>query len=268
MAMGVGAATAGPENARMSMLVQAVRYLEELVLPGGCQGCGCYLERRDGPWCTACALQLGQAVQKPCCPRCGLTCEQGKASPAAGCPQCMGHRIAFDGFARVGDYASTLGSLVRRYKYRRQQQLDRWLGDLLSAAIERQPWWEEVEALVPVPLSWRSRLAYGFSPPQLLARHAGRTLGVPVLPMLREKGKRRPQVGLTPAQRRRNVRGVYRLRRGARPAGAIVCVIDDVSTTGATLQEVAHVLKKAGATRVYAAVLAKTNPEHAGDLRA
>jgi predicted amidophosphoribosyltransferase len=119
-----------------------------------------------------------------------------------------------------------------------------------------------LDGLVPVPTIWRSRREYSFSPPGAIARQVGDELRLPVLPIIVERGKKRRQVELDLSDRTKNVRGVYRLRRGARPAGGIFCIIDDVSTSGSTLQEIAKLLKNSGATRVYAAVLAKTNPEH------
>lgn len=254
-------------EAARAAFFRALHAVGDLVLPEGCCGCGRYVPSGEGPWCTPCALALGRTVGLPYCPRCGLTCDV-PIGPADGCPRCMGHRVLADGFARVGEYDGRLAELIRKFKYARQQQLDQPLGAMLAEALRRHPWVTELDALVPVPLSWRGRLGYRFSPPEALARQAGAAVDLPILPLLRERGKRRRQVGLSVAERRRNVRGAYRLRSGARPAGAILCVIDDVSTTGSTIQEVARVLKEAGATRVYAAVLAKTNPERANLLKA
>jgi ComF family protein len=173
-----------------------------------------------------------------------------------------------DGFARIGEYDGLIRSLICQYKFARRQYLDKQLGALLATAVQIQPWTCELDGLVPVPISWRPRLRYGFSPPHSLAQQIGASLALPVLPMLYERGKRHSQVGLSLADRPGNVRGVFRLHRAARPAGGIFCIVDDVSTTGATVQEAARVLKKAGATRVYAAVLAKTNPDRAHSLRA
>lgn len=167
-----------------------------------------------------------------------------------------------DGFARVGEYTGLLRDLVKDYKFGRRMILDRPLGGMLAAAIQRQGWHYELDGLVPVPTIWRSRREYSFSPPTAIARQVGGVLRLPVLPILRESGKPRRQVGLDLPARIENVRGAYKLRGRARPAGGIFCVVDDVSTSGATLQEIAHLLKRSGATRVYAAVLAKTSLGH------
>ncbi len=263
----LGAGPSAGQNEPMRWLTRVPCLLADLVLPGGCCACGAWLTTAEGPWCTECALAMGRASQQFYCPRCGLTTDE-PAGAADGCPRCVEHRIAFDGFCRVGEYDGLLRQLICKFKFGRCQQLDRPLGRFLAVAVGTRSWACEVEAIVPVPLSWRSRLAYRFSPPRALAQELGRELKLPVLPLLYEKGKRRRQVGLTADERRQNVHGVFRLARGARPAGGIFCMVHDVSTTGATLQEVARVLKQAGATRVYAAVLAKTNPERAHALQA
>lgn len=251
----------------MERLIQASTRIADLVLPGGCCGCEAWLATGEGPWCAQCALAMGRTAQKRYCPRCGLTGNE-EVGAADGCPQCLNQRLATDGFCRVGEYDGLLQGLICKYKFAGHQHLDRPIGAYLTVAVQTQPWAVELDAIVPVPVGWRTRLSYGFSPPAALAKELGKGLNLPVLPLLYERGKRRRQVGLTPEQRRRNVRGVFRVRRGAHPAGGIFCVVDDVSTTGATIQEVARVLKHAGATRVYAAVVARTNPDRAHALQA
>ncbi|MBI4580248.1 MAG: ComF family protein [Planctomycetes bacterium] len=242
----------------MWRLARPIQLLADLILPDGCGACDRFLATGDGPWCPDCALQLGRATAAPYCPRCGLTGTE-PASLADGCHRCREQPILFDGMARVGEYDGRLAEIIRAYKFARRQRLDRPLGVLLAAAITRQPWASELDALVPVPTSWRSWRRYSFSPPASLAHQVSRELGLPALPLLRERGKAHRQVGLTLPERVKNVRGRYHLRPGAKPAGSILCIVDDVSTSGSTLQEVARTLKTAGATRVYAAVLGRTN---------
>lgn len=251
----------------MGVLAKALNLIADVALPGGCWHCGTHLPAGEGPWCTTCGLALGGIAQTPFCPRCGLTTD-APAELADGCIRCQTHPIRVDGFARVGEYDGLLRTIICKYKFARQQYLDRPLSLLLAPRIELQPWACELDALVPVPTSWRSRIDYGFSPAGLLARQLEQVLHLPALHLLCERGKRRRQVGLSFEDRRRNVRGAFRLRRGARPAGGVFCVVDDVSTTTSTVQEIARMLKEAGALRVYAAVVARTNPERAHSLRA
>lgn len=247
-------------------LLRISRWLADLALPGGCVGCAAWLAPGEGPWCVRCALALGQTAQRPYCHRCALTL-MGPAD-GAGCPVCIDQGSRIEGFCRIGEYDGHLQQLICRYKFARQQNMDRALGAYLCARLQDQAWASELDAIVPVPSSWRTQWAYGFTPSVALADELARGIALPVLPLLYERGKRRRQVGLTPEERRRNVRGVYHLRRGARPAGGIFCIVDDVSTTGSTVQEVARVLLQAGALRVYVAVLAKTHPDRAHALQA
>ena len=158
---------------------------------------------------------------------------------------------------RVGPYDGAVGQMIRRYKYERQQQLDRILGSLLAAVIGAQPWGRDLDALVPVPASLRERLFYRFFPVGQMATKAGEKLGLPALPLLQVQGKRRRQTEMTPSQRAANVRSKFHVSRHARISGARLCIVDDVTTSGATLHETARALKRAGASSVYGVVLAK-----------
>jgi ComF family protein len=149
-----------------------------------------------------------------------------------------------------------MGRLIRRYKYARTQRMDRALSTLLADLVQGRHWHDHLDALVPVPTAARSWLDYRFRPVELMAAGVGRRLGLPVLPLIGVRGKRRRQVELSATQRVQNVRGVYYLRRHARARGATLCILDDVSTSGATLYEIGRVLRRAGAARVYAATIA------------
>ncbi len=168
-----------------------------------------------------------------------------------------------DGLARVGRYRGLLGDMVRSYKLRRREYLVGPLSGLLADAIRGRPWADDLDLLVPIPTTWSSRLRYGFQPVRLLAERVGRRLGVPVRPVLRNRGRKRRQTGLAPSQRRSNVRGTFVARGSARLDGLAVCLIDDVCTTGSTLREAARALRRFGAERISAAVLARAGP---GDI--
>ncbi len=231
----------------------------DLIFPRACPGCDRTIPVAEEVWCRDCAEQLLSATGSDYCPRCGLPVGPHLVDPA-GCRACRDDYNPLDGIARVGSYNSLVGEMVRRYKYRHRQQLDRPLSSLLAAAIQGQPWAGDVEALVPVPTTWRSRLQYRFRPVDLIAAGVARELSVPLAPLLYVRGKKRKQVDLPQSERAANVRGVFRISRCARVDKATLCVIDDVLTSGATLRETARVLKRAGAARVYGAALAKTDP--------
>lgn len=204
-------------------------------------------------------MKVLEAVRPPSdyCHRCGRTVGPF-LQDETGCAACRETPRHVDRVARVGSYQGILRSLITKYKFGRDQRLDRPLGHLLSSAIQGNPWADQIEALVPVPTTWWNRLRYRFRPPVQIAQAAGRFLRVPALPLVRVTGKQHNQVDLPASDRPQNVRGVFKLHPRARVAGTRLCIVDDVSTTGATLNEIARVLKKAGAAAVYGAVVAKT----------
>jgi ComF family protein len=153
--------------------------------------------------------------------------------------------------------------MIRQYKLSRRQGLDAVLGGLLADRIEGVSWRPEVEALVPVPSHWTRRWRRGFSPTGALAVAVARRLGMGCSPVLERPSRGRSQIGLNATERRTNVRNAFQLMRGANVAGRRVCLVDDVMVTGATLRENVRALKRAGASAVYVAVLAKVDPTDA-----
>jgi len=228
----------------------------DLVYPKDCPACQRLLTPGETEWCTACPAELLAATATPRCPRCAAPAEPYLVD-STGCRACRGRANPIDGIVCAGPYASLLGQLIRTYKYHRRQRLDRPLGTMLADAISAAPWRAQIDAFVPVPASLRERLHYRFWPVRLLAETVSRHLAMPSLPILTVSGKKRRQIELATTERGANVRGRFHLRRGAHVDGARLCIIDDVMTSGATLRETARTLKKAGAARVYAAVLTR-----------
>lgn len=233
--------------------------LADLLLPRACPGCDQPMtDAGDAePFCAACTARMLSDTSSDYCPRCGINAEPYLTGPE-GCPTCREHRSPVEGLARVGTYGGIVGDMVKRFKFGRQQRMDLKLGTLLADALRRHPWYEELDLLVPVPLDWRGWWQYGFNPAELIARCAGRNLGLPTRMVVRAHRKRRPQKGLPPSERIANIRGAFRMRRVGRVSGLRVCIIDDVCTSGATMREMGRVLKAAGATRVFGAVAART----------
>jgi predicted amidophosphoribosyltransferase len=149
-----------------------------------------------------------------------------------------------------------LRQLILRWKFGRGQGLESILGKLLSDAMARQLWLGDICGLVPIPQPWDRWLTRQFFPVGDLAEQAGRCLGIPVWPVLCAR-RHRPQVGLSFGDRLRNVTDVFRVRGTVDLRGRRLCLVDDVTTTGATLQAAATALVRAGAGQVYAAVIAK-----------
>lgn len=171
------------------------------------------------------------------------------------CNACRAHPPAFEQAAAWGAYGGTLQTAIQHYKFRRDFGLAEVFAARMAEAVQARGW--QVDAAVPVPLGSERLKARGYNQAALLARplaaaldcrYDGRSLARP-----RET---RPQVGLSIAERRSNVAGVFAVRQPM-PAGQRLLLVDDVMTTGATLDAAAQALRAAGAGAVYAIALAR-----------
>ena len=173
--------------------------------------------------------------------------------PPAQCPRCRRGSHQVDRGRAVGAYDGALRAIVHALKYEGRRSLARPLAELMR--LRGADLLIGADWAVPVPLHPSRRRERGFNQAADLARH----LGVPVRQALRRTRATRMQAGLPAAQRHRNVRGAFELASPGQEglAGSVVVLIDDVSTTGATLEACAGVLKKAGVREVRALTAAR-----------
>ena len=219
------------------------------IYPPICLVCG--LEGRA--WmdcCQACEGEL--AVVSSACSSCGLA----TARPVARCGRCLSRLPHFSatwsGFAWGGE----IERLVHRFKFQRDLAAGRLLAALLARRLMLQGA-ARPDLMVPVPLHFRRRLWRGFNQAELLCRDMSRHFdGLPWLSALRRRRPTHAQSALPAARRRGNVRAAFVVRR-LPPGVRHVALVDDVMTTGATLDECARALKRAGVDRVDVWVVAR-----------
>jgi ComF family protein len=159
-------------------------------------------------------------------------------------------------------YAPPLDHLVHALKYRGQLATARVLGTLLARSLVKHGLSREVDVIVPVPLHPERHAGRGFNQSAELARRLGREIGLPVCEPLAYRRRSTPaQVGLHVDARRRNLAGAFAARD---VDGLRVAIVDDVTTTGTTLQELARALRETGACVVDAWCVARA---HRGRIR-
>jgi ComF family protein len=223
----------------------------DLLFPSVCIGCG----RVGELFCASCSQKV-EATPQPVCARCGTP----QSTPTLRCARC----------ARAGDlsllytraaalHTSPLREAIHAFKYDKQQELAPLLARYLVAIYAEPPWSElpqPVSAVVPVPLH-ASRLAErGYNQSELLAAAFCRATDLPLQPAwIMRVRETRQQVGLGPDERKANVDGAFEATKDA--AGHRLLLIDDVYTTGATLQACAVAALAAGAQCVYGLTLAQ-----------
>ena len=215
--------------------------LLDLVFPRRCVVCG-------GPakaLCEPCDDGL-RRLGEPCCERCGAP----TAWPVERCRECSGRRIAFATARAAVAYDDAARLLVAAWKERGLRRLAGLAAELVCEVVARPG----AYTLTFVPADPNRRLERGHNPAEQLAIELGVRWELPVAPLLARSHGVAPQRGLPLAERRRNVRGVFRATGDA--PGTLV-VVDDVYTTGATVSAAATALRKAGARRVEVVTFAR-----------
>jgi predicted amidophosphoribosyltransferase len=210
----------------------------DLLLPSRCVVC-----RRGGAQLCADCLRGLPRLRGPRCERCGAP----TAWPVRRCIECNGRRLAFARARAAVVYDEAVRAAVGAWKERGLRRLVAGFADVVADVLERP---EHPLAFVPSdPERHRDRAGH---PAAALARELGRRWELPVVPLLaRRAGKR--QRGLPLDQRRANVRGAFT----AGPAPRRIVLVDDVYTTGATANEAASALRRAGARHVEVVTFAR-----------
>ncbi len=223
----------------------------DLVCPPRCAFCGADLPvtAAGGPMaCASCAAAI--SIDSVRCGSCG------EPVSSAEC-RCRGRCSDWDGIVVLASYGDGVRGQVLRAKRPAGESVAAALAGLLVAKHRETFTVWRIDAVVPVPMHWRRRLARGTSAADLLAAGIARRLGLPHRHLLRRRRATPMQNELPFDDRRGNVRGAFVASR--RAVGRRVLLVDDVTTTGATLAECRRALVEAGASAVYAAVAARAD---------
>ncbi|REK17979.1 MAG: ComF family protein [Planctomycetota bacterium] len=227
----------------------------DLVFPPGCACCQVEIDAGiSPPLCSAC--REGLHDPRPACPRCGVVLTRGDAQ--APCPRCREVKFRFGSVIRLGSYQGLLRSAVLQTKRPQSRLLAAALADLLAGVNAARLAELAPEVVVPVPMHWTRRIWRGTNCPETIAARLAGHLGVPARTGLLARRRRTvPQASLSPSRRKANVRGAFRAAKHPDLPGARVLLVDDIMTTGATLDEASRTLAGRGAAVVGVAVLAR-----------
>jgi ComF family protein len=228
-----------------------IQRLLNLLFPPRCAGCGAV----GAFLCLRCLASVPFVNSRTC-----LFCHRPQVNGAA-CYDCRQQPSALVAAAALCYYAPPVEAAIKRLKYKGGQVVAPTLAALV--ANHRLPTWLRPDAatlLLPVPLHPARERERGFNQAALLAAALAPHLDLPCDPhpaYLRRVRRTRPQVGLNHEQRRENVAGAFACDLVPAIHDAHIVLVDDVYTTGATMQDCARALREAGAARVYAFTIAR-----------
>ncbi len=205
--------------------------------------------------CEKC-LEMVTSRLRHMCPRCGAAMyrEPELRTP---CPRCYRDHMNFAQAVSAGDYEGPLGSVVRTLKFGRMRFLAAPLAGELAGVVASRGLYGRVDIVTAVPLHWTRLIKRGFNQSALIAKTVAGLLRLKYACSLRRVRRTPQQTRLTAAERRKSPLNAFAAVGRRKVAGKNVLLIDDVMTTGGTLMECTRILRRAGAKKIYVAVVVR-----------
>lgn len=234
--------------------------LTSVCFPANCRLCKEVLvDARRVPVCHECLCSFAE-IQPGSCDVCGLPCAFDPEFPKerAICPDCEEHRFSFQLARSFGCYEGKLARAVVLLKHEQIEPLGWWFSKRLAELVEKEADRMQADVVVPVPLHRQRSRERGFNQVDLFGRPLAKQLGLPYQPVLLVRSRPRPEKHLLRSEERwAAVRGAFAMRRRGRVDNLRVLLLDDVMTTGATLDACSRALHDAGAKSVIGLTIAR-----------
>jgi len=231
-----------------------------ILFPGCCRLCDQLLvDARRLPVCDYC-LSSFPAIPPGSCDICGLPGAFDPEFPkdSAVCADCASHRFAFDRARSFGLYEGELVRAILLLKHEQINPLGKWFSKQLVNVVRREVGQTDADLVIPVPLHSHRARERGFNQVDLFGRPLARLLRLPYRSLLLVRSRPRPEKHLLRSEERwESVRGAFAMRTGARVDNLRILLLDDVMTTGATLDACSRALREAGAKVVVALTIAR-----------
>jgi ComF family protein len=237
--------------------------LIDIIYPPRCPICQNFVRNDDpddkntaSPICRDCFYDLRE-IRSPLCPICGRPFVTGIETDHL-CESCLRKRPYFDSVTAPYLFEGALMTAIHRFKYDSKRFLSDYLGPLLARFAESRLDKSDDLLTMPIPLHPKRLRERGFNQSLLLATHVARRLNTELdFLSLRRVRYTPPQTGLGKEERRKNVKSAFQVEDPKIVKGRRILLIDDVATTGNTLNECARILKRSGSGKVVCLVLAR-----------
>jgi len=221
-----------------------------LFLPKICLNCDKHLLESDYLICTDCFSSLKFLTE--ICPVCGTPTNETK------CKVCNTNEFIFDKARSVFSYDDILQNLIHEFKYNEMISIVKLLGKFSYEYLTRFQPFDHINYIVPVPLHKVKKRSRGFNQSEYIAREISKCMNWKYLPgLIKRKKFTETQTKLNKQQRRRNVSMAFRINQKYDIEGKNILLVDDVFTTGSTVNSIASVLKKDLVNKVYVFTVAR-----------
>ncbi|MDD3678753.1 MAG: ComF family protein [Patescibacteria group bacterium] len=227
------------------MLNKLKNLLIETIFPSYCLGC-----RRIGSFVCGDCFEKIIKIKSQTCPFCK------KISPGgATCPNCKS-KASLEGVLSFGYFKDDLmREIVYRYKYEGLFAISEIISDWLLNLVNQQS--IDFDLITFTPLSRKRKNKRGYNQSEVLAKKISKKLKIPCEPLIEKRRETKPQVGLGRKERILNLKNAFFIKKRVNLTSKRIVIVDDVITTGSTLNECAFVLKNAGAKKVWGLTIAK-----------
>lgn len=198
--------------------------------------------------CCAACREIPEYVKEPVCKKCGKSIENERAEY---CYDCRKHPGGFAQGKALWIYKDQVKESMYRFKYQNRQEYARYYGSEIVRVYGDWMKRNKIEAIVPIPLHWTKKRRRGYNQAQLLAAEIGKQTGLPVYPKLLKRIKKtKAQKNLDETERKNNLKKAFKTQENKVQLSHIL-LVDDIYTTGSTINEAALELKRAGIEQVY-----------------
>ncbi|MEA2013563.1 MAG: ComF family protein [Verrucomicrobiota bacterium] len=228
-----------------------IQKIENLIFPEICLLCGEPLDKKEFHGVCDICFSKFQTPMEPLCPLCG-----GENDTFLDvCKECIRHDRGWKKAYTIFKYKKGARKAIQQYKYSAQTQ---WLPFFVKSFFTRYPnFQKDIDVIVPIPLHWLKKLLRGFNQSELFCKIISRKAKIPCKNLLKRVKFTRKQASLSADERQKNVKKAFASKKQHIIIGKRILLVDDVFTTGATLQQATEILINAGAESVSVLTLAR-----------